>query len=185
MNGKSRIRVAVNGYGVIGKRVADAVAQQDDLELRGVIDVTADWRSAMATRRGIALHSASAEAGAAMRSADLSVAGEAEDLLGQVDVVVDCTPKRVAAKNVEAYRRLGLKFILQGGEKHSVTGHSFVAEANYASALGLEATRVVSCNTTSIVRTLSALKSVACCARRAAPCCAVRPIPGKATKEAS
>ncbi len=39
-----------------------------------------------------------------------------------------------------------------------MTGHSFVADANYASAVGRESTRVVSCNTTSIVRTLTALK---------------------------
>ncbi len=72
--------------------------------------------------------------------------------------MVDCTPKRVAAKNIEIYRGRGLKFIVQGGEKHEVTGHSFVAEANYETAVGRDATRVVSCNTTSIVRTLSALK---------------------------
>jgi glyceraldehyde-3-phosphate dehydrogenase (NAD(P)) len=59
---------------------------------------------------------------------------------------------------VEAYRQRGLKFILQGGETHEVTGHSFVADANYASALGRDCTRVVSCNTTSVVRTLTALK---------------------------
>jgi hypothetical protein len=52
----------------------------------------------------------------------------------------------------------GLKFIVQGGEKHAVTGHSFVAEASYAGALDRDSTRVVSCNTTSIVRTLTALK---------------------------
>jgi glyceraldehyde-3-phosphate dehydrogenase (NAD(P)) len=51
-----------------------------------------------------------------------------------------------------------VKFIVQGGETHAVTGHSFVAESNYASALGRQATRVVSCNTTSVVRTLTALK---------------------------
>jgi glyceraldehyde-3-phosphate dehydrogenase (NAD(P)) len=73
-------------------------------------------------------------------------------------VVVDCTPKRIGAKNAERYRALGLKFIVQGGEKHEVTGHSFVAEATYASAVGRDATRVVSCNTTSVVRTLTALK---------------------------
>lgn len=39
-----------------------------------------------------------------------------------------------------------------------MAGHSFNAEANYASALGRQATRIVSCNTTSIVRTLTALK---------------------------
>ena len=93
----------------------------------------------------------------AMRKAGLKVAGTLEDVLGQVDVVVDCTPKRIAAKNVETYRKRGIKFIVEGGEKHSVTGHSFVAESNYASAAGRDSTRVVSCNTTSVVRTLSAL----------------------------
>jgi glyceraldehyde-3-phosphate dehydrogenase (NAD(P)+) (phosphorylating) len=39
-----------------------------------------------------------------------------------------------------------------------LTAHSFVAEANYASALGRESTRIVSCNTTSVVSTLTVLK---------------------------
>ena len=39
-----KIRVAVNGYGVIGKRIADAVALQDDMELVGIADVVTDWR---------------------------------------------------------------------------------------------------------------------------------------------
>lgn len=155
--GKS-IRVAVNGYGVIGKRVADAVAKQDDMQLTGVVDVAADWRPRVAVGRGMPLFGAAPEHAEAMRKAGLKVAGTLEDLLGQVDIVVDCTPKKVAARNVEVYRRRGLKFIVEGGEKHSVTGHSFVAESNYASAVGRDATRVVSCNTTSVVRTLSALK---------------------------
>jgi len=40
----TKIRVAVNGYGVIGKRIADAVALQDDIELIGIADVITDWR---------------------------------------------------------------------------------------------------------------------------------------------
>lgn len=39
-----KARVAINGYGVIGKRVADAVAAQDDMELVGVADVVSDYR---------------------------------------------------------------------------------------------------------------------------------------------
>lgn len=158
MVGEGRIRVAVNGYGVIGKRVADAVAHQDDMVVAGVSDVDTDWRPRMATRRGFRLFGATSEDAEAMNQADLDVAGIFEELLSEADVVVDCTPKRVATKNVELYRRLGIKFIVQGGEKHEVTGHSFVAESNYASAVGRESTRVVSCNTTSIVRTLTALK---------------------------
>lgn len=158
MSAGKRIRVAVNGYGVIGKRVADAVAKQDDMQLAGVVDVVADWRPKVALRRGMPLFGAAPEHAEAMRDAGLKVSGTLEDLLRQVDLVVDCTPKKVAAENVGTYRRRGLKFIVEGGEKHSVTGHSFVAESNYASAVGRDATRVVSCNTTSVVRTLTALK---------------------------
>jgi glyceraldehyde-3-phosphate dehydrogenase (NAD(P)) len=158
MSEPKKTRVAVNGYGVIGKRVAGAVARQEDMSLAGVSDVVTDWRARTALRNGFRLFGATGEHMSAMRAAGLDVTGTLDDLLGQADVVVDCTPKRIAAKNVEVYRSRGLKFILQGGEKHSATGHSFVAESNYSSALGRDATRVVSCNTTSIVRTLTALK---------------------------
>lgn len=158
MSQAKTIRVAVNGYGVIGKRVADAVARQDDMELVGVADVSVDWRPRMAMQKGFRLYGATGEHAEAMRNAGLDVAGTLDDLLGASDLVVDCTPKRIAAANVENYRQRGIKFIVQGGEKHAVTGHSFVAEASYATALGRDSTRVVSCNTTSIVRTLTALK---------------------------
>lgn len=153
-----KTRVAVNGYGVIGKRVAASVALQDDMSLVGVADVSADWRMRVATQQGYPLYGATPAASEAMRRANLTVAGGLADLVEAADVMVDCTPKHVGATNAELYRRAGKPFIVQGGEKHEVTGHSFVAEASYAGALGRPATRVVSCNTTSIVRTLSALK---------------------------
>jgi glyceraldehyde-3-phosphate dehydrogenase (NAD(P)) len=124
----------------------------------GVADVATDWRMQIASQRGFSLLGASAQAAEAMRAAGLAVAGTLPELIECADVVVDCTPKRVAAANIAAYKSAGVKFILQGGEKHEATGHSFVAEASYAGAVGRESTRVVSCNTTSIVRTLGALK---------------------------
>jgi glyceraldehyde-3-phosphate dehydrogenase (NAD(P)) len=153
-----KTRIAVVGYGVIGKRVAQAVASQGDMVLAGVADVVADWRIEGAVARGLPLYAADASAIAPMRTAGLDPRGSLDDLLAQCDIVVDCTPKRVGARNAERYRAAGKRFILHGGEKHETTGHSFVAEANYASAVGRDSTRVVSCNTTSIVRTLGALK---------------------------
>lgn len=152
------VRVAINGYGVIGKRVASAVQRQDDMRLIGVSDVACDWRMRTLEQKGIALYGVTEESARAMRSNGLAVAGTAETLFSDADIVVDCTPKRVAAANVEIYRSKGLKFIVHGGEKHAVTGHSFVADSSFATAIGRQATRVVSCNTTSIVRTLTALK---------------------------
>lgn len=122
---KKGIRVAVNGYGVIGKRVADAVAKQEDMELVGVVDVIADWRARVAVSRSLPLFGAGPEHAETMRKAGLPVAGTLVDLLGQAEVLVDCTPKKVAALNVEKYHERGVKFILQGGEKHTTTGHSF------------------------------------------------------------
>jgi glyceraldehyde-3-phosphate dehydrogenase (NAD(P)) len=159
MNEPSKIRVAVNGYGVIGKRVAAAVGKQDDMILVGVADIGADWRLRVATHLGIMLFGAASEHVKLMEGAGLPVAGDLATLIGLADVIVDCTPKAVGAANAEIYRQSGKPFIVQGGEKHSVTGHSFVAESSYATALRRGSTRVVSCNTTSIVRTLSALKN--------------------------
>lgn len=152
------IRVGINGYGAIGKRVADAVRLQDDMALVGVADVATDWRVAVAVEKGIELFLVEPSHEGAFASAGLTPAGTLNDLLGSVDVVVDCTPKGVGARNAARYRDRGVKFVVQGGERHDVTSHSFVAHANYASAVARDATRVVSCNTTSIVRTLTALK---------------------------
>lgn len=136
MGDSSNIRVAVNGYGVIGKRVADAAVVQNDMTLAGVADVVTDWRASVVRSNGYRLYGAMPEHTSAMRAAGLDPAGTLDDLLDAADIVVDCTPKKVAAQNVERYRERGIKFILQGGEKHGVTGHSFTAENNYDTADG-------------------------------------------------
>jgi glyceraldehyde-3-phosphate dehydrogenase (NAD(P)) len=154
-----KIRVAVNGYGVIGKRVADAVRKQPDMELVGVGDVVTDYRVKAAVTKEIPVYASVGDKAEEMREAGIPVAGTLDDLLSAVDVVVDATPKGIGARNLELYRNAGVRAIFQGGEKHNLTGHSFVAQANYESALGRDATRVVSCNTTSTVRTLTALRN--------------------------
>ena len=153
-----KIKVAINGYGVIGKRVADAVAVQDDMELVGVCDIITDWRINIAVKKGFPVFASNGEYQKQMSEAGVPVNGTLYDLIKMADIIVDCTPKKIASQNIEIYKESSLKFILQGGEKHEATGHSFSAENNYESALGRASTRVVSCNTTSIIRTLTALK---------------------------
>lgn len=154
----AQVNVAVNGYGVIGKRVADAVALQPDMELVGVADVATDYRVRLAVERGYRLFGSTSEATTAMREAGLEPAGELGELLSESDLVVDATPKRVGATNKAAYAAAGVKAIFQGGEKHELAGVSFVAQANYAQALAKDFVRVVSCNTTGLVRVLGALR---------------------------
>ena len=155
-----KIKVAINGYGVIGKRVADAVALQDDMVLAGICDIASDWRIRMAQEKGYPIFTPGNKYKQQFSDANIAVAGALDDLIEHADIIVDCTPKKIASHNIRKYKTTQIKFIVHGGEKHEVTGHSFSAENNYESALGRESTRVVSCNTTSILRTLTALKHI-------------------------
>lgn len=152
-----RVRVAVNGYGVIGKRLADAVVLQDDMELVGVADVVTDYRIRVAVEKGYPVYAATDEAAVAMEAGGIAVAGILDDLLEAVDVVADCSPKMIGAQNRSRYEAAGVKSIWQGGEKHEVAGYSFVAQVNYEGALGRDSARVVSCNTTGLSRITHAL----------------------------
>lgn len=153
-----RVKVAINGYGVIGKRIADAVTMQDDLQLIGVCDVITDWRIKIAIKKKYPIYAANSETAATMQQVGIPLAGELSKLLEEADIIIDCTPKKVSAINVIKYRNTGKKFIVQGGDKHQTTNHSFNAETNFESAINRDCTRVVSCNTTSILRVLGALK---------------------------
>ena len=153
----SPVRVAVNGFGVIGKRVADAVIAQDDMTLAGIADVISDYRLRVAVERGYPVFAALSDVRSDMERAGIPVAGTLDELLGRADIVIDCTPKGVAAKNKERYRAARVKAIWHGGEKHELAGFSFVAQVNYAGALNRDFARVVSCNTTALSRVMYAL----------------------------
>ncbi len=152
-------RVLINGYGVIGKRVADAIAKQEDLSLVGISDVVADWRVKMAQTKRMNIYASLPDRVDEMRKGGIEVSGTLEGLLkgGGVDVVIDCTPAKIGAKNKSLYEKYGVKAVFQGGEKHEVAGVSFVAQRNYEEALGRQFVRVVSCNTTAICRVVGGL----------------------------
>lgn len=152
-----KVRVAVNGYGTIGRRVADAVLRQDDMELVGVTKATPDFRCLEAEEKGIRVFSVSDKSAFDVKG--FSVEGNLMELLDASDVVVDCTPKNSAY--IELYRRFPSLFaIFQGGEKHSLTGFSFNSNCNYNRAFGMKYARVVSCNTTALCRVLSQIDGV-------------------------
>ena len=155
----SRVRVGVNGYGVIGKRVADAVSQQDDMTLSGIADVVSDYRIRLAAQRGYRVFAATDDSINGISGAGISVSGTLQDLLRESDIVVDCTPKKIAAGNRKHYENAHVKAIWHGGEKHELAGFSFVAQVNYRDAIGRDFARIVSCNTTALCRIVHALHS--------------------------
>lgn len=156
---KAAAKVAVNGFGVIGKRVAEAVSKQKDMKLVGVSDIVSDYRVKLGEKKGYAVYCSIPERLPDMKKAGVEVQGTLEDLLKKVDVVVDCTPAGLGAKNKIIYDKAGVKSIFQGGEKHELTGRSFVAQCNYDESLNKDSTRVVSCNTTGICRTVGTLQN--------------------------
>ncbi|MBL7169596.1 MAG: type II glyceraldehyde-3-phosphate dehydrogenase [Candidatus Aenigmarchaeota archaeon] len=161
------VKVVVNGIGVIGKRIAHAIRLQDDMELHAI-----STRSASPVVRTVLepkgplyktdLYACSPEKLEEMRKAGMHVNGTLEDLLkkGEVDLVIDCTPKKVGIENKRLYKKHGVKAIFQGGEKSDVATMSFNTFVNYDEASKHDFIRVPSCNTTSLIRTLHTLSQL-------------------------
>jgi len=150
------VRVGINGYGTIGKRIADAVAKMPDMELVGVAKVSPDYGAIIAKSKGYRLYTLSDRLGV-FRDKGIEVDGTIEDLLSSVDVIIDTTPGGYGIKYKELYRKYGIKMIFQGGEKPEVADVSFNTLCNYRDAIGKESVRVVSCNTTGLLRLICTL----------------------------
>ncbi len=147
-----KIKVGIVGFGTIGKRVADAVILQKDMELTGVTGHSYNWRMLIAKERGYNIYAAN---GDELKANGIELAGDINDLLNKSDIIVDCTPKKTGKENKERYYvPNNMKAVFQGGEKPATAEVSFTAQCNYDQAINKNYVRVVSCNTTGLVRTL-------------------------------
>jgi len=152
------VRVGINGYGTIGKRVADAVSKMPDMELIGVAKITPDYGALIARSKGYRLYTLSDRLDL-FRKKGVEVDGTIEDLLSEIDVIIDTTPGGYGLRYKELYRKYGVKMVFQGGEKPEVADISFNTLCNYRDAIGRESVRVVSCNTTGLLRLICTLNS--------------------------
>ncbi len=153
----ARIRVGINGYGTIGKRIADVVSKHPLMELVGVVKKSPDYQALVASRLGHDLYVADAAKAEGFEKLGVKIVGTLEDLLSKVDVIVDATPGGVGAGYKKLYESAGVKAIFQGGEKADVAEVSFSSLCNYRKALGKNSVRVVSCNTTGLLRLICTL----------------------------
>jgi glyceraldehyde-3-phosphate dehydrogenase (NAD(P)) len=116
----------------------------------------------MAVSKGYDLYIAAPEREKLFNDAGIEISGTIDDLYDQLDIIVDCTPGGIGAKNMDnIYREKGLKAIFQGGEKHDAIGKSFNSFTNFEDAQGADYVRVVSCNTTGLCRTLNPIDELA------------------------
>jgi len=152
------LQVGINGYGTIGKRVADAVSQQPDMAVRGVAKTRPNFEAATAVEKGFDLYAAIEERKPRFAEAGIDLVGDVEDLVAASDVVVDACPSGVGADNAAIYREHDTPALLQGGEDADAADASFNARANFHAVTDADVVRVVSCNTTGLSRLIAPLR---------------------------
>jgi len=155
----SKTKVGVAGYGVIGQRLADGVARQEDMELIGVADVAPTLAVRALAESGMPYRLFTAAPGAeeGLEAAGIPVSGSFDELIGEVDIMLDAAPGGIGAKNKEKYAAAGVKAIFQGGEKGEIADVFFHGYANYDEGVGQDYLKLTSCNTTGLIRAVDAL----------------------------
>lgn len=152
-------KVGVVGYGVIGQRLADGVARQQDMQLVGIADVAPTLAIRALKEKGMPykLFLAVEDNREKFTELEIPVSGTLEDLVRQCDVLLDATSAGAGARNKEIYARYGKKAIFQGGEKNSVADVFFHGYANYEKGLDAQFLKLTSCNTTGLIRAVDCL----------------------------
>jgi len=156
------IAVGILGYGVIGRRLADAVALQPDMRLVGIAARPSSFSLRDARWQGYDLYLTESPQAGDVATRFGATCGDFESLLSQIDVLLDCTPAGVPQQNREllnSYERLVT--IVQGGERHEDCEASFNSMTNFAQAVGKKRIRLISCSSTGITRFLYALQRTA------------------------
>jgi glyceraldehyde-3-phosphate dehydrogenase (NAD(P)) len=152
----NRIRVGVNGYGTVGKRIADAVSVQPDMTVCGVSKCSPSADICKALAREYLLYAPESHKERIEREyPTVDIEGSVDDLVETADIIVDATPAGVGRQYEELYSDLETKAIFQGGEDDDIAHCSFTARVNYEEVNGSDAIRVVSCNSTGLARLLS------------------------------
>jgi glyceraldehyde-3-phosphate dehydrogenase (NAD(P)) len=152
------IQVGITGYGTIGKRVADAVAQQPDMAVAGVAKTSPNYEAEVAVESGYDLYVAGSDREPAFATAGIETAGPLEELVEASDVIVDATPSGIGAENKSLYEAHDTPALFQGGESADLVDVSFNARSNFEAATDADAVRVVSCNTTGLSRLIAPLR---------------------------
>ncbi len=151
-----KINVSINGYGTIGKRVAEAVAKHPFLNLIGIGKYTPDYEAFLAIEKGFSIF-APKEALIKFLNKGVNVEGSIEDMVKLSDVIIDCSPAGKGIENKKIYVSYNKKAIFQGGEPKEIAELSFNSRCNFNAAKGKNYIRVVSCNTTALCRIIKPL----------------------------
>ena len=85
------IKVGINGYGTIGKRVAEAVQLQDDMEIVGVVKTKPTYEIQGALDAGLPVFASTKSKIDFFEEKGVSISGVTEDLVDIADIIIDTT----------------------------------------------------------------------------------------------
>ncbi|MEM4717535.1 MAG: type II glyceraldehyde-3-phosphate dehydrogenase [Desulfurococcaceae archaeon] len=150
------IKIAINGYGTIGKRIAEAFLKNSDFDLIGIGKYSFDYSVYIAEKLGIRVFTPRDKT-EEFRKHGVEVEGDVEYLISESELIYDASPAKQGPRNKELYLKYNKPAVFQGGEQASIAEVSYSTLCNYESAIGRRYVRVVSCNTTGILRVLCSL----------------------------
>lgn len=154
----SNVRVGVLGYGVIGRRLTDAVALQPDMQLVGIAGRPTSFSLRDADWLGYDVYVTDIP-----RTGDVAIrlattCGDLATLLSRIDVLLDCTPSGIPQqhrKSIDSTEHLVT--IVQGGERNEDCEASFNSMTSFDQVIGKRRIRVISCSSTGTTRFLFAM----------------------------
>jgi glyceraldehyde-3-phosphate dehydrogenase (NAD(P)) len=153
-------KVFVNGYGSIGSRITQFIADDKDIHLVGVGKYSPDEKVSDAIGRGFRVYVPKAKVESFK---NYKIAGTIEDVIPECDLVIDASPGGIGYTNKKTvYEPNNVKAIFQGGEKiegvESVAKLIFNSRVNYEKAFNEKYVMQGSCNVTGMGRILQPLK---------------------------
>jgi glyceraldehyde-3-phosphate dehydrogenase (NAD(P)) len=153
-------KVFVNGYGSIGSRITQFIADDKDIELVGVGKYSPDEKVADAISRGFHVYVPKAKMDSFK---NYKISGSLEDVISECDLVIDAAPGGMGYTNKKTlYEPKNVRAIFQGGEKiggsESVANLIFNSRVNYEKSFNEKYVMQGSCNVTGMGRILQPLK---------------------------
>ncbi|MDE1726782.1 MAG: type II glyceraldehyde-3-phosphate dehydrogenase [Thaumarchaeota archaeon] len=153
-------RVFVNGYGSIGSRIAQFIADDQDIEVAGIGKHSPDEKVTDAISRGFKVYVPKNKVASFK---NFNISGTIEDIISDCDLVIDASPGGAGYANKKTlYEPKNTRAIFQGGEK--ITGEESVAQLIFNSRVNYEKTfdrqfvMQGSCNVTGMGRIIQPLK---------------------------
>jgi glyceraldehyde-3-phosphate dehydrogenase (NAD(P)) len=155
------VKIFINGYGNIGRRLASALSTDKEIQFVGVAKYTADEKikEALDNRYGVYVPENMI---AAFKEKGYNVTGSVRDAVGRCDLVVDAAKEGGGYGNKKAlYEPMNKPAIFQGGEdrhgEHAVADMIHNSRVNYAKAAGKQYVIQGSCNVSGMGRIMQPL----------------------------